>query len=129
MPGLLLDVESGQTVLANRSGGLSGPAIKPIALKAVYDARRACPHVPIIGTGGVNSGRDAIEMLMAGATTVGVGSAIYYRGGDALTAILAEMERWLHEHGYDDVNQVRGLAHKETIYTSSPTGAPVPVAH
>ncbi|MBI1293998.1 dihydroorotate dehydrogenase [bacterium] len=129
MPGLVLDAESGQSVLANRSGGLSGPAIKPIALKAVYDARRACPNVPIIGTGGVNSGRDAIEMLMAGATTVGVGSAIYYRGGEALTIILAEMEAWLSEHGYDDVNQVRGLAHKETIYTSSPTGAPVPVAH
>ena len=53
MPGLVLDPYSGQPVLANRSGGISGPALKPIALKAVYDARKACPHTPIIGTGGV----------------------------------------------------------------------------
>ncbi len=87
MPGLLIDAESGQLLLANRSGGLSGPAIKPIALKCVYDARRACPAVPIIGTGGVTTGVDVVEMLMAGATAVGVGSAIYYRGPEAITAI------------------------------------------
>lgn len=129
MPGLVIDAESGQSVLANRSGGLSGPAIKPIALKAVYDARKACPDLPIIGTGGVNSGRDAIEMLMVGATAVGVGSAIYYRGGEALTQILDEMRVWLESHGFDDVNDVRGLAHKEPIYATAPSGAPVPVAH
>ncbi len=129
MPGLVIDAESGQSILANRSGGLSGPAIKPIALKAVYDARRACPAVPIIGTGGVSSGLDAVEMLMAGATVVGVGSAIYYRGGEAMTQILAEMRGWLEAHGYDDVNSVRGMAHRELIYTSAPTGAPIPIAH
>jgi dihydroorotate dehydrogenase (NAD+) catalytic subunit len=128
MPGLVIDAESGQPVLANRSGGLSGPAIKPIALKAVYDARKACPHVPIIGTGGVNSGVDAIEMLMAGATAVGVGSAIYYRGGEALTQIIAEMDTWLVEHGFEDINAVCSLAHQEPTYETVPTGAPVPAA-
>lgn len=129
MPALVIDAESGQTVLANRSGGLSGPALKPIALKAVYDARRACPDIPIIGTGGVNSGVDAIEMLMAGATTVGVGSAIYYRGGDALAQIVDEMAQWLADHGHDSVDAVRGLAHQEPHYGVTPTGAPIPVAH
>ena len=100
MPALVIDVESGQPVLANRSGGLSGPALKPIALKCVYDVYKACPGVPIIGTGGVTSGRDALEMIMAGATAVGVGSAIYYRGADAIGEIRAEMEAWLDAHSH-----------------------------
>jgi dihydroorotate dehydrogenase (NAD+) catalytic subunit len=129
MPGLVLDVESGQPILANRSGGLSGPALKPIALKCVYDVRKACPEVPIIGTGGVTTGTDALEMLMAGATAVGVGSAIYYRGPDAISQIRDEMAAWLAAHDIDDVNQVRGWAHREPIFPVTPTGAPVPAAH
>ena len=129
MPGLVIDPESGQTVLANRSGGLSGPALKPIALKAVYDARRACPDIPIIGTGGISTGQDAIEMLMAGATAVGVGSAIYYRGGDTLSLIRDEMNIWLDAHGITTLDDIRGLAHREPLYTLNPTGAPIPHAH
>ena len=129
MPGLVIDAESGQLVLANRSGGLSGPAIKPIALKCVYDARRACPDTPIIGTGGVSSGLDAVEMLMAGATAVGVGSAIYYRGPDAIAQIRAELDGWLDAHGIDDVGAIRNLVHRERIYPVAPTGAPIPSAH
>lgn len=129
MPGMVIDAESGQPVLANRSGGLSGPALKPIALKAVYDAHKACPQIPIIGTGGVSSGRDAIEMLMAGATAVGLGSVIYFRGGEALQAIVAEIDAWLDEHDIDDINDVRGLAQREPVYTTTPSGAPIPSAH
>ncbi len=128
VPGLIIDAESGQAVLANRSGGLSGPAIKPVALKCVYDARRACPDTPIIGTGGVASGLDAVEMLMAGATAVGVGSAIYYRGPDAVTAIKDELAAWLHGHGCG-LDDIRSAAHRERIYAVSPSGAPVPVVH
>lgn len=129
MPGMIIDAESGQAILANRSGGLSGPAIKPIALKCVYDARKACPETPIIGTGGVNSGLDAIEMLMAGATAVGVGSALYYRGPAAITAIRDEMAGWLASHGIARAADVCARAHRETIYTTMPSGAPIPVAH
>lgn len=129
MPALVLDIESGQPILANRSGGLSGPALKPVALKCVYDAYKACPGVPIIGTGGVNSGRDALEMIMAGATTVGVGSAIYYRGADAIEAILNEMDAWLEAHAVTDVATLTGLAHREPVYATLPTGAPIPTAH
>ena len=128
MPGLVIDTESGQAVLANRSGGLSGPAIKPIALKCVYDARRACPATPIIGTGGITSGRDAVEMLMAGATVVGVGSAIYYRGPDAITAIRAELAEWLDSRART-LADITGAAHRERSYTTTPSGAPVPSAH
>jgi dihydroorotate dehydrogenase (NAD+) catalytic subunit len=129
MPGMIIDAESGQAILANRSGGLSGPALKPIALKCVYDARKACPTLPIIGVGGVTTGRDAVEMLMAGATAVGVGSAIYYRGAEAIQAILAEIQEWLAGHGIGDINDVRGWAHREPVYAAVPTTAPTPVAH
>ena len=129
MPGMIIDVESGQPILANRSGGLSGPALKPIALKCVYDIRRACPDIPIIGTGGVTTGTDAIEMLMAGATTVGVGSAIHYRGPNAITEIVNEMQNWLADHDHCDVNRIRGLTHREPAYDQTPTGAPIPSTH
>lgn len=129
MPGMIIDLESGQPILANRSGGLSGPALKPIALKCVYDLYRACPGTPIIGTGGVVTGRDALEMLSAGATLVGVGSAIYYRGPTAITVIRDEMIAWSQAHGLRRVGDVHARAHREPIYTTVPTGAPVPHAH
>lgn len=129
MPGLLIDAESGQAILANRSGGLSGPMLKPIALKCVYDVYRACPDVPIIGTGGVNSGQDVIEMIMAGATVVGIGSAIYYRGVEAIRQMKQELIDWLDQHGVTDLNTLRGQAHREPVYPTVPTGAPVPIAH
>ena len=129
MPGMVIDAESGQPILANRSGGLSGPAIKPIALKCVYDVRKACPDTPIIGTGGVTTGLDAVEMLMAGATAVGVGSAIYYRGPAAITAIRDELAAWLDAHGIAHVSEIVNRAHHEPLYPTAPTGAPVPVAH
>lgn len=129
MPGLIIDIESGQPILANVSGGISGPALKPIALKCVYDLYRAFPHVPIIGTGGVTTGRDAIEMIMAGATLVGVGSAIYYRGAHAISEIRAEFDEWLASHNVTDLAEIRGRAHHAPIYPTVPTGAPVPHAH
>jgi dihydroorotate dehydrogenase (NAD+) catalytic subunit len=129
MPGLVLDVESGQPILQNISGGISGPALKPIALKCVYDLYRAFPNIPIIGTGGVTNGRDALEMVMAGATLVGIGSAIYYRGTDAICEVRNEFNTWLESHGISDLAEIRGRAHRPPIYASVPTGAPVPHAH
>jgi len=126
MPGMVIDVESGQPVLQNRSGGLSGPAILPIALRCVYEIHQAVPQTPIIGTGGVTTGEDAIAMLMAGATLVGVGSAVYYRGPEALTLIRDEMDTWLNTHNYDAPGQVRALAHRPPTYDLNPTPAPVP---
>ncbi len=128
MPGLVLDPYSGQPVLANRSGGISGPALKPIALKAVYDARKACPRTPIIGVGGVNNGQDAVEMLMAGATVVGVGSAIYLRGPDAISLIRAELQQWMAAQNVARIADLQDRAHTEPLYTSSPAAPPVPSA-
>lgn len=129
MPGMLIDAESGQPILANRSGGLSGPALKPIALKCVYDIHRACPETPIIGTGGVTTGVDAIEMIMAGATAVGVGSLIYYRGGDAIAKLVQEITGWLEQHNVQRLEDLRGMAHGTPTFAVQPTGAPIPIAH
>ncbi|MBN1641670.1 MAG: dihydroorotate dehydrogenase [Anaerolineae bacterium] len=109
-PGMAIDLECGRPILANRAGGLSGPAIRPIAVRCVYDLARAV-RVPIIGTGGVNSGRDAIEMIMAGATLVGVGSAVCEEGPEVFRRIAREMTGWLVEHGVASLDEIRGCAH------------------
>jgi dihydroorotate dehydrogenase (NAD+) catalytic subunit len=126
MPGMLIDAESGLPVLANRSGGISGAALKPIALKCVYDLYHACPDTPIIGTGGVSSGVDVIEYIMAGATIVGVGSAIYQRGVQAASDILDEVSNWLDVHGVQEIAALRGTAHNVPVYQDSPSSPPVP---
>ena len=76
----------------------------------------------------MTSGLDAVEMLMAGATTVGVGSAVYYRAAEAIADIHRELREWLDAHG-TTVDEIRGLAHREPVYASTPAGAPVPLAH
>ncbi len=128
MPGLVLDPYSGQPVLANRTGGISGPALKPIALKAVYDSRKACPQTPIIGTGGVNNGQDAVEMLMAGATVVGVGSAVYHRGPDAIRLIHAELKQWMAAQNVASISDLQDRAHTEPLYAAAPSTPPAPSA-
>lgn len=111
LPGMVIDAESGRPVLSNSVGGVSGPALKPIALRCVYEISRAV-RVPIIGTGGVTSGRDAAEMLMVGASVVGVGSAVWYRGVDALATINTELVVFLQQHEHDSVAALRGLSHR-----------------
>lgn len=111
MPGMIINAEAGRPVLSNRVGGISGPALKPIALRCVYEIARTV-GVPIIGTGGVTTGRDAAEMLMAGATAIGVGSAVWYRGVKALGEIGAELEAFMKSEGYATIGEMRGIAHK-----------------
>lgn len=110
-PGMCIDIDTAQPILANRVGGLSGPAIKPLAVKLVYDLYRAV-KIPIIGTGGMLNGRDAIEMMMAGATLVGVGTAVYYRGVEVFRVMEEEMREWCKKNGVKDVSEVVGRAHK-----------------
>ncbi|MFA6214618.1 MAG: dihydroorotate dehydrogenase [Candidatus Micrarchaeia archaeon] len=107
--GMYIDAHARRAVLANSFGGISGPAIKPVALKAVYSIRRAVGgKVPIIGTGGVSTGLDAIEMIMAGATAVGVGTAIAQRKEPApFAAIASEMEAFMKKEGYGKLSDLR----------------------
>lgn len=109
-PGMVIDIRARTPVLANKVGGLSGPAIRPVAVRCVYELSRAVP-VPIIGTGGVMNGEDMVEMIMAGATAVGVGTAFQYRGMEAPAAMNAELAAFMAGQGFRSVGEMRGLAH------------------
>ena len=111
LTGMVIDVHARRPVLANRTGGLSGPAIRPLAVRCVYEIYRAV-RIPILGMGGVASGRDAVEMIMAGATAVGVGSAVYGDGPEVFRRIHKEMESLMTELGYEHVQELRGVAHR-----------------
>lgn len=97
-PGMAINIETRTPVLANKVGGLTGPALKPLAVKYIYDIHRALPRTPIIGTGGVLTGADVIEMMMVGATLVGVGTGVYYRGIGIFKKITDEIEEWCEEN-------------------------------
>ena len=95
--GLALDIESGQPALGAGGGGLSGAAVHPVAVRAVWECRAAFPDVPIIGVGGVMSGADAVELLVAGADAVQVGTAIF-RDPRAPWKVLRQLARWCDTH-------------------------------
>jgi dihydroorotate dehydrogenase (NAD+) catalytic subunit len=103
--GLVVDAERRRPVLGAGGGGLSGPAIKPIAIRGVYDVARAYPGVPIIGTGGVTTGVDAVEMMLAGASAVGVGTATFHDPRAPLR-VLDELLRWCAAHGVRSVREL-----------------------
>lgn len=109
--GLAIDIYAKRPILSAGAGGLSGPAIKPIALRCVYEIRRAV-DLPIIGCGGILDWADAVEFLMAGADALGVGSAIYYRDISVFREILEGMERFMRENGYRSIKELVGLAHR-----------------
>ena len=97
-------------MLHNKQGGVSGHALKPIAVNAVYEIHKAV-DVPIIGIGGVTTGEDACEMIMAGATAVEIGTGIYYRGIDVFRKVTEEIKQIMDEQGYSKLADMRGIAH------------------
>lgn len=109
MPGMVIDAKAARMVLANKSGGISGPALKPIALRCVAEIAQVV-DIPIIGTGGVLTGVDAIEMMMAGATAVGIGSVFYYRGEHAVQLIRDEMVAFMKEQQISSIADIIGQA-------------------
>lgn len=106
--GLAIDTRRRRPVLPRARGGLSGPAIKPIALRIVYDVARAV-RIPVIGCGGIATGEDAVEFLMAGAAAVQVGTATF-ANPRALLDVIEGLESWLEREGIADVNQIVGCA-------------------
>jgi dihydroorotate dehydrogenase (NAD+) catalytic subunit len=108
---MAIDVEKRRPVLGSGAagGGLSGPAVHPVAVRAVYDVRTAFPEAVIIGVGGVMCGADAVELLMAGADAVQVGTATF-RDPKAPLTILRELETWCSRRGIRSVRELRGAA-------------------
>jgi dihydroorotate dehydrogenase (NAD+) catalytic subunit len=104
---MAIDAEKRRPVLANACGGLSGPAIKPIALRMVWEVHKAVPEVPVVGIGGVESGRDVAEFMLAGASAVQVGTAIF-RDPAAPLRILSELERFCAEQDIPGVCELVG---------------------
>jgi len=109
-PGMLINIEARTPVLDFKFGGVTGAALRPVALRCVYDIHQAV-KLPIIGTGGVSSGRDAIAMVMAGATAVGMGSAVYQGGVEVFGRVAAEMAEWMEANGVKTLEEIRGAAH------------------
>jgi dihydroorotate dehydrogenase (NAD+) catalytic subunit len=109
---LAIDVEAQLPVLSNIRGGLSGPAVKPIALRCVFDVFEALPKVPIIGSGGVSGWRDAVEFFLAGASAVQVGTAIADEGLGVFRDINRGVLKYLQRKGYGSVKDIVGLSHQ-----------------
>jgi dihydroorotate dehydrogenase (NAD+) catalytic subunit len=104
--GMAVDLSTRRPKLANVTGGLSGPAIKPVALRMVWQAVQAV-DVPIVGVGGIMNAVDALEFLMVGATAIQVGTANFINP-DGTMAIIDGMAAWLQDAGIDDVKQLIG---------------------
>jgi dihydroorotate dehydrogenase (NAD+) catalytic subunit len=109
--GLVIDTDTMAPVLGGVTGGLSGPAIRPVALRCVWQVHAALPHVPILGMGGIQTGLDALQFVLAGASAVSVGTAVF---GDpsAPVRVLAELEHALVERGFASLGDAVGYAHR-----------------
>ena len=110
--GMVINVDTMKPHLGGKTGGLSGPAIKPVAVRAIYQVHAALPEVPILGMGGVSSGRDAFELILAGASAVSVGTASF-GNPSALVKIQEELREILSAKGFATLKQAVGYAHRE----------------
>jgi len=108
---MAIDVETALPILANTVGGLSGPAVKSIALRCVYDVYERV-KVPIVGCGGVTNWRDAVEFLLAGASAVQIGTAVALKGSNVFKAVTRGVEAYLKRKRFESVNEIVGLSHR-----------------
>lgn len=110
--GMVINLDTMRPHLGGKTGGLSGPAIRPVAVRAIYQVHEALPKIPILGMGGVSSGRDALEMILAGASGVSVGTASF-GNPTALISIQNELRDLLAARGFATLQQAIGYAHRE----------------
>jgi dihydroorotate dehydrogenase (NAD+) catalytic subunit len=109
--GMVIDTDTMRPVLGGVTGGLSGPAIRPVAVRCVWQVRQALPHLPILGMGGIRSGLDALQFILAGASAVSVGTAVF---GDPLAPVrvLAELDAELDARGFGSLADAVGFAQR-----------------
>jgi dihydroorotate dehydrogenase (NAD+) catalytic subunit len=112
--GMVIDAIARRPVLRNNIGGMSGPCIKPLALKLIWDAYKVV-KIPILGTGGVSNGLDAVEMMMAGASAVAIGTAVYDQGLDVFKTATEEMHNFMDTHGYSDFTDLIGILEENEL--------------
>lgn len=105
--GMKIDINRRKFVLANRTGGVSGPAIHPIAVRMVYEAAHSV-KIPVIGMGGIANAGDAIEMILAGASAVSVGTANFYNPS-AVVEIVDGIEKYMEQYGFRDISEMVGI--------------------
>lgn len=110
--GMVINLETMRPHLGGKTGGLSGPAIRPVAVRAIYQVHAAMPEVPILGMGGVSSGRDALELILAGASGVSVGTASF-GNPHAAVDIQSELRDLLIAKGFPSLKSAIGYAHRE----------------
>ena len=109
---MVIDVETGKPILGNKVGGLSGPAIKPIAARCIYEAFEAV-KIPVIGCGGVATWRDAVELIQAGASAVQIGTAIATKGLHVFKQVTNGIESFLETRGIGSVEEIVGISHRK----------------
>ncbi len=110
-PGMKIDIVTGNPILANKFGGMSGPVIKPIAVRCVYDAYEAT-DIPIVGVGGIRNYADVVEFLYAGASAVQIGTSIMYEGPDIFGRVSSDLEEFIGDSEFNSINDMVGFAHK-----------------
>ncbi|MCW2523058.1 MAG: pyrD [Frankiales bacterium] len=109
--GLVIDLDTMRPALGGVTGGLSGPAIRPVAIRCVWQVHQAVPHLPLLGMGGIKTGADALQFILAGASAVSVGTAIF-NDPHAPVRILAELQAELAARGFASVTEAVGFAHR-----------------
>jgi dihydroorotate dehydrogenase (NAD+) catalytic subunit len=110
--GMVIDIDTLLPKLSGKTGGLSGPAIRPVAIRCVYQIRKALPNIPIIGMGGIRNGRDAIEFFAAGANAISVGTTVF-NDPEACVRIHDETAEILQEKGIRSLSEIISAAHRE----------------
>jgi len=108
---MVINLDTMRPHLGGKTGGLSGPAIRPIAVRAIYQVHAAMPQVPILGMGGVTSGKDALEMIAAGASGISIGTASF-GNPTAIMSIQNELKELLVTKGFTSMRQAIGFAHR-----------------
>lgn len=108
---MAVDIETAQPILANKIGGLSGPAVKPVAVRCIYEIYDAV-KVPVIGCGGISTWRDAVEFMLAGASAIQIGSAIASRGLEVFKSVSKGIDSYVQKKGFRSTTDIVGLSHK-----------------